>query len=59
MRVELTLVSQRISVRKGVGWPAPVKTDKAEGFVKIQSTGNASLALSCLRESIKQILNLN
>ena len=40
--------SQRISVRKGAGGLTPVKTDKAEGFVKIQPTGNASLALSCL-----------
>ena len=39
---------QRISVRKGAGGLTPVKTDKAEGFVKIQSTGNASSTLSCL-----------
>ena len=39
---------QRISVRKGADGLTPVKADKAEGFVKIQSTGNASLALSCL-----------
>ena len=42
---------QRISVRKGVGGLTPVKTDKAEGFVKIQSTGNASSALSCLKNA--------
>ena len=30
----------------------PVKTDKAEGFVKIQSTGNASSALSCLSKCV-------
>ena len=39
---------QRISVRKGAGGLAPVKTDKAEGFVKIQSTDNANSTLSCL-----------
>ena len=38
--------SQRISVRKGAVGLTPVKTDKAEGFVKIQSTGNASSTLS-------------
>ena len=39
---------QRISVRKGAGGLTPVKTDKAEGFVKIQSTGNASSSPHCL-----------
>ena len=39
---------QRISVRKGAGGLAPVKTDKAEGFVKIQSTGNAGSGPRCL-----------
>ena len=43
---------QRISVRKGAGGLTPVKTDKAEGFVKIQSTGNASSALSCLSKCV-------
>ena len=35
-------------MRKGAGGLTPVKTDKAEGFVKIQSTGNASSTLPCL-----------
>ena len=39
---------QRISVRKGADGLAPVKTDKAEGFVKIQSTGNAGSSPHCL-----------
>ena len=39
---------QRISVRKGAGGLTPVKTDKAEGFVKIQSTGNAGSSPHCL-----------
>ena len=43
---------QRISVRKGADGLTPVKTDKAEGFVKIQSTGNASSTLSCLTHLI-------
>ena len=29
----------------------PVKTDKAEGFVKIQSTGNAGSSPHCLNAS--------
>ena len=40
---------QRISVRKGADGLTPVKTDKAEGFVKIQSTGNAGSSPHCLR----------
>ena len=39
---------QRISVRKGADGLTPVKTDKAEGFVKIQSTGNAGSSPHCL-----------
>ena len=41
---------QRISVRKGAGGLTPVKADKAEGFVKIQSTGNAGSSPRCLSE---------
>ena len=41
---------QRISVRKGAGGLTPVKTDKPEEFVKIQSTGNAGSGSHCLRE---------
>ena len=37
-----------ISVRKGADGLTPVKTDKAEGFVKIQSTGNAGSSPHCL-----------
>ena len=40
---------QRISVRKGADGLTPVKTDKAEGFVKIQSTGNAGSSPHCLK----------
>ena len=40
---------QRISVRKGAGGLTPVKADKAEGFVKIQSTGNAGSSPRCLK----------
>ena len=39
---------QRISVRKGAGGLTPVKADKPEGFVKIQSTGNAGSSPRCL-----------
>ena len=39
---------QRISVRKGADGLTPVKTDKAEGIVKIQSTGNAGSSPHCL-----------
>ena len=39
---------QRISVRKGAGGLTPVKTDKAEDFVKIQPTGNAGSSPRCL-----------
>ena len=39
---------QRISVRKGAGGLTPVKTDKAEGFVKIQPTGNVGSGSRCL-----------
>ena len=42
---------QRISVRKGAGGLTPVKTDKAQGFVKIQSTGNAGSSPHCLNAS--------
>ena len=42
---------QRISVRKGADGLTPVKTDKAEGFVKIQSTGNAGSSPRCLKTS--------
>ena len=43
---------QRISVRKGAGGLTPVKTDKAEGFVKIQSTGNAGSSPRCLSDLV-------
>ena len=35
-------------MRKGAGGLAPVKTDNPEGFVKIQSTGNAGSSPRCL-----------
>ena len=39
---------QRISVRKGAVGLTPVKADNTEGFVKIQSTGNAGSSPHCL-----------
>ena len=46
---------QRISVRKGAGGLTPVKTDKAEGFVKIQSTGNAGSGHHCLKVFVPRL----
>ena len=50
---------QRISVRKGAGGLTPVKTDKAEGFVKIQPTGNAGSSPHCLSIAIRSISFFN